>query len=159
MLKPFLLACATMAALGCRSPAPEPASSRKPEDDAREVEAVLHRWYDASEKHDSAGWTDATLPGYFILEDTTVYDKPTLDRLVIESFAMGTDRVKLYDFKTAVSGDVAWTTFRNDEVWTPNGGKPEAPRRFLESAVFRRVDGRWRLERYHATRINREPAQ
>ena len=131
---------------------------RSPADDAREVEALLRGWYDASEKHDSAAWTDVLLPSFFIFEDTTVYDKPTLTRLVVEGYAQGTDRARLYDFRTEVSGDVAWTSFRNDEVWTPNGGKPEAPRRFMESAVFRRVDGRWLMERYHATRINRSPA-
>jgi len=119
---------------------------------------VLRRWYDATEKHDSAGWTDLLLPSFFIFEDTTVYDKPTLTRLVVEGYSQGTDRAQLYDFRTEVSGDVAWSSFRNDEVWTPNGGKPEAPRRFMESAVFRRVDGRWLMERYHATRVNREPA-
>ena len=150
MLTRLLLAAAVTTAIGCQT-------SRPPEDDAREVEAVLRRWYDASEKHDSASWTDVLLPNFFIFEDTTVYDKPTLSRLVAEGFAAGTDRATLSDFKTAVSGDVAWSSFRNDEVWTPAGGKPEAPRRFLESAVFRRVDGRWFLERYQATRINRPP--
>jgi hypothetical protein len=98
------------------------------------------------------------LPEFFIFEDTTLYDKPTLTRLVAEGFAYGTDRASLSDFRTAVSGDAAWTSFRNEEVWTPNGGKAEPPRRYLESAVFRRVGGQWRLERYHATRINRSAA-
>jgi hypothetical protein len=99
------------------------------------------------------------LPTFFIFEDTTVFDKATLARLVRESFARGTDRARLYDFNTQVSGDVAWSSFRNDEVWTPNGGNPQPPRRFLESAIFRRVGGRWFLERYHATRINRAPGE
>jgi hypothetical protein len=153
----MILAVTMLASDGCRAPASE-SPVRSPEDDARAVEALLRRWYDASEKHDSAGWADVLLPGFFIFEDTTVYDKPTLTRLVVESYALGTDRVRLYDFRTEVSGDAAWTSFRNDEVWTPKGEEPQAPRRFLESAVFRRVDGQWLIERYHATRINRPPA-
>ena len=154
MLNRLLLLGAVMATAACRTPAPS-AASRPPEDDAREVEALLRRWYDASERHDSAAYAALMLPEFFIFEDTTMYDKPTLNRLVAEGFAYGTDRANLSDFKTAVSGDAAWTSFRNEEVWTPNGGKAEPPRRYLESAVFRRVDGRWLLERYHATRINR----
>ena len=140
---------------GCRETTPPAPPAAAPSDEASEVEATLRRWYDAAEKHDSASYAEMMLPTFFIFEDTTVFDKPTLARLVSEGFAQGTDRSRLYDFKTQVSGDVAWTSFRNDEVWTPNGGSPDAPRRFLESVIFRRVGGRWFLERYHATRINR----
>ena len=144
---------------GCRDTSPPAPSPVAPADAAAEVEATLRRWYDAAEKHDSASYADLMLPTFFIFEDTTVFDKPTLSKLVSESFALGTDRSRLYDFKTEVSGDVAWSSFRNDEVWTPNGGSAGEPRRFLESVIFRRVDGRWLLERYHATRINRVPGE
>ena len=154
MLNRLLLIAAVMATAACETPAPS-VPSRSPETDAREVEALLRRWYDASEKHDSAAYAALMLPEFFIFEDTTLYDKPTLTRLVAEGFAYGTDHASLSDLKTAVSGDAAWTSFRNEEVWTPNGRKAEAPRRYLESAVFRRVNGQWLLERYHATRINR----
>ena len=154
ILNRLLLIAAEMATAACETPAPS-VPARSPEADAREVEALLRRWYDASEKHDSTAYAALMLPEFFIFEDTTLYDKPTLTRLVAEGFASGTDRASLSDFKTAVSGDAAWTSFRNEEVWTPNGGKAEAPRRYLESAVFRRVNGQWLLERYHATRINR----
>jgi ketosteroid isomerase-like protein len=155
---PALLSLALVTA-GCRDTAPPTPSPAGPADEASDVEATLRRWYDAAEKHDSAGYADLMLPTFFIFEDTTVFDKPTLSRLVSESFTLGTDRSRLYDFKTQVSGDVAWSSFRNDEVWTPNGGTPELPRRFLESVIFRRVGGRWLLERYHATRINRLPGE
>lgn len=151
----FPLVAIVVWAVGCKTLPPPAAASHSADDDAREVEALLRRWYDASEKHDSAGWTDVLLPELFIFEDTTVYDKTTLTQGVVEGFALGIDRSRLYDFKTAVSGDAAWSSFRNDEVWTPTAGPAEAPRRFLESAVFRRVGGKWFIERYHATRINR----
>jgi hypothetical protein len=64
-----------------RDPCPS-VPSRSPEADAREVEALLRRWYDASEKHDSAAYAALMLPEFFIFEDRTLYDKPTLTRLV-----------------------------------------------------------------------------
>ena len=78
---------------------------------------------------------------------------------MVESFAQGTDRATLSDFRTVVVGDAAWTSFRNAEMFTPTGAAPLPERRYLETAVFRRVDGAWRLERYHATRINRPPGR
>ena len=45
------------------------------------------------------------------------------------------------------------------DVFTPTG-KPALPAfRFLETVVFRRVGAAWRMERYHATRINRPAAR
>ena len=147
-----------LAACEAREPAAAPVASA--EQDARAVEAVLQGWYDASARHDSAAYVAPMLPEFFIFEDTTRYDKAALTRLVVSSFAQGTDRATMTDFNTVVVGDVAFTSFRNSEVFTPVGAAPLPARRYLETVVFRRVDGQWRMERYHATRINREaPAQ
>ena len=144
-----------LAAAAC-APAPKPAAA--PQDtaaDARAVEQVLKDWYAASEGKDSVAYAAALHPDFFIFEDTTRIDGPTLVKLVAGSFAMGTDHAAMTDFNTKVSGDVAWTSFRNEEVFTPVGKGPTPPRRYLESVVFRRVGGKWLIERYHATRINR----
>jgi ketosteroid isomerase-like protein len=125
--------------------------------EVRAVESALRSWYDASVRHDSAAYAALLLPEFFILEDTTRYDRATLLRLVAGGFSAGIDRATLSDFNTTVVGDAAWTTFRNEEYFTPNGAAALPVRRFLETAVFRRVDGQWKLERYHATRINRPP--
>ena len=140
---------------GCAGGAPGASATVNSTDDARAVEGVVRSWYDASERRDSAAWAAPLLPEFFIFEDTTKYDKAHLTRLVVESFAVGTDHAVLSDFNTVVADDVAWTSFRNDEVFTPTGAVPLPSRRFLETAVFRRLDGVWRMERYHATRINR----
>jgi ketosteroid isomerase-like protein len=126
-----------------------------PVGEARAVEAAIRAWYDASERKDSAAYANRLLPAFFIFEDTTRYDRSALVRLVVSSFAAGTDRASLSDWNTQVAGDVAWTSFRNTEVFTPLNGTPGAPRRYLESAVLRKVQGEWKIERYHATRINR----
>ena len=147
--------CAIGAAAACTGAAPPARPAPNPTEDARAVEAVVRSWYDASERRDSAAWVSPLLPEFFIFEDTTVYDKANLTRLVVESFAAGIDRAELSDFNTVVAGDVAWTSFRNNEVFTPTGAPALPARRYLETAVFRRETGRWMMERYHATRINR----
>jgi ketosteroid isomerase-like protein len=124
-------------------------------DEAAAVESALRSWYDASERHDSAAYAALLLPEFFIYEDTTRYGRSALIQLVAESFPAGTDRATLRDFNTQVSGDVAWTSFRNEEIFTPAGAAPLPVRRYLETAVLRRVGGQWKLERYHATRVNR----
>lgn len=130
-----------------------------PVSDARAAESALRAWYDASTRHDSAAYAALLLPEFFIFEDTTRYDRTALLTLVASSFAYGTDRATMSEFNTKVAGDVAWTSFRNDEFFTPTGAAAQPVRRYLESAVLRRVDGQWKLERYHATRINRPAAE
>jgi uncharacterized protein (TIGR02246 family) len=123
--------------------------------DTRAVESALRAWYDASTRHDADAYAALMLPEFFIFEDTTRYDRTALLTLVTSSFAAGTDHATMSDFETRVLGDVAWSSFRNEEFFTPNGAAPLPVRRYLETAVLRRVDGQWKLERYHATRINR----
>ena len=125
---------------------------------ARAVEAALQAWYDASARHDSAAYGALMLPDFFIFEDTTRYDRATLLALVASGFEAGTDHATMSDFNTRVIGDVAWSSFHNAEVFTPNGAAPLPVRRYLETAVLRRLDGQWKLERYHATRIDRPSA-
>ena len=79
--------------------------------------------------------------------------------LVAGSFKAGTDKANIRDLSTVVVGDADWTSFRNDEAFTPTGGAVTPTRRYLETAIFRRVNGQWKLARYHATRINRPAAK
>jgi ketosteroid isomerase-like protein len=147
--------CAFVTVAGCAAGGAAVRADVSPVADVRAVESVLRSWYAASERHDSAAYAAAILPEFFILEDTTRYDRSTLLRLVAASFSAGTDHATLSDFSTSVAGDVAWSTFRNDEVFTPTGAAALPVRRFIETAVFRRAGGEWKLARYHATRINR----
>ena len=124
-------------------------------DDVRAIEAVLRGWYAASERHDSAAYAAPLLPEFFIFEDTTRIGRDALVTLVVDSFRAGTDRANIRDLSTVVVGDAAWTSFRNDEAFTPTGGAVTPTRRYLETAIFKRVNRQWKLARYHATRINR----
>lgn len=147
----WLVACTLLVGCGPGAPA---APDRTPIDPPATVEAVLTRWYDAIQRHDSAGIASPLLPEFFIFEDTTVISGSALVKELVEGAAAGSQTTALSGFRTVVTDSVAWTSFRNREVWTPTQGKPDTLD-FLESVVFRKRSGQWLMERYHATRVNR----
>jgi ketosteroid isomerase-like protein len=139
--------------MACRPVAAPPAAPNDPAEIAA-VEAVLARWYVAINTHDSTGTAAPLLPSFFIFEDTTRIGRDDLIRSIVGGFAAGSQTAALSEFETQVRGNVAWTSFRNNEVWTPTTGKPDSLR-FLETVVFEKQNGQWMMDRYHATRINR----
>ena len=151
-----LFACVLGVALaaGCQAPAPS-GVSRAPLDPPDSVEVVLTRWYDAIAIHDSIGIAAPLLPGFFLFEDTTVVTREKLIAGLLAGAGAGAQSTNLSDFRTVVTDSVAWTSLRNHEVWTPVKGAP-MPFDFLETVVFRKRDARWSMERYHATRVERE---
>jgi len=140
-------------AAGC-APAP-PSAGRAPLDPPDSVEVVLTRWYDAIAAHDSVGIAAPLLPEFFLFEDTTVVTREALVRGLLAGAGQGHQTTDLRDFRTVVTDSVAWTSLRNHEEWIPTKGAPMAFD-FLETVVFRKRDGRWGMERYHATRIERD---
>jgi ketosteroid isomerase-like protein len=142
---PFLVAVACRAA----PPVPPPVDQAA---EAKEVHQALERWYTAIHNFDSAGIAGALTPTFLILEDTVPYDGPTLVREILRGRGAGSQVAALTDLKTRIHGDVAWTTLRNDEVWTPVKGTPDSLH-FLETVVLQKVDGRWLIDRYHAARL------
>ncbi len=145
------LAGALFLLVGCQRegvpPAPDTAA------DTKAVQTVLERWYDAIHSYDSTGIAEPLTPTFLLLEDTIPMDKPTLVAGILGGKATGSQEAHLRELKTRVRGDVAWTTMYNHEVWTPRSGAPE-PRDFLETVVFERIGGRWRIDRYHAARLH-----
>lgn len=123
-----------------------------PDNDSRAAEACLHAWHAALEAHDWAAVVAGLTTGFLMIEHDRIFDKQALLALLMTSASRGRQRAVLHGFRTAVQGDTAWTTLQNDEVWTANDGT-QTPYSFLETAILRREDGVWRIERYHATRL------
>ncbi len=140
-------------AMACRSAAVPPTPPNDPTEIAA-VESVLTRWYTAINAHDSAGVAAPLLPSFFIFEDTTKIDRDQLVKGIVRGFEVGTQTAAMSRFETQVRGNLAWTSFRNDEVWTPKTGSPDSLH-FLETVVFEKREGQWMMERYHATKLNR----
>jgi ketosteroid isomerase-like protein len=123
-----------------------------PDTDARAAEACLQAWHAALEAHDWVAVVAGLSAGFLMIEHDRILDKAALLALLMGSAAHGRQRASLHGFRTVTSGDVAWTTVYNDEIWMANDGA-QTPYHFLETAVFRRDGGVWRIERYHATRL------
>lgn len=140
----LLVACSTPAA-------PPPASV--PQDDARAIHQTLLDWYQAIHTFDSAGIAAPLTPTFLILEDTLPLSKEALVAGILSGRGLGSQTAELRDLNTRVRGDVAWTTLRNHEVFTPATGKPDTLD-FLETIVFERIEGRWMIDRYHAARLD-----
>jgi hypothetical protein len=143
-----------LAALAGCAPAPPATVARPALDPPDSVEVVLTRWYDAIARHDSTGIAAPLLQEFFLFEDTTVVSRERLVAGLMSGAGAGTQSTHLSDFRTVVTDSVAWTSLRNHEVWTPAKGAP-TPFDFLETVVFRKRGGRWGMERYHATRVER----
>ena len=150
------VAAAAVAIAACRQPPPAPTSpppAPSTADEARAVEQVLRDWYNAMEHGDSAGTARPLTASFFIYEDTTKLRRDALVAGVVGGFGAGTQTAELSDIETTVRGDVAWSSFRNHEVFTPKNGPPQQLY-FVETVVFVK-DSVWKIDRYHATRINR----
>ena len=146
-----LITIAALWTAGC-APAAPPALTRAPLDPPDSVEAVLRRWYVAIGAQDSAGIAAPLAPEFIIFEHTNLKTRAELIRDIMSGVGQGTQSADMQDFRTVVTDSVAWTSMRNHEVWTPVNGAP-MPFDFLETVVFVKRDGRWLMERYHATRV------
>lgn len=146
---------------GCAPRLDEP----PPQDPAAEraaVEAAVTYWFDSAvARLDTAAIARGVTPTFAILEDSVWYDREgfvafvaSLPSLLGGPFAI---RYSLGDWRTAVRGDVAWTSFRNRAVVTPSTGEP-FPLDWRETAVLVNVDGRWLIDRYQSAPVASPPA-
>ena len=126
-------------------------------DAARAFEAALQRWYTLVERHELDAAAEALTEDYLLVEGTELLDKATLMGRLRLGAERGVQTAALGEFHTVVVGDVAWTTLRNHEVWTPNDSTRQTVRlEFLETVVGRLQAGQWRIHRYHATLVRQD---
>lgn len=123
-----------------------------PESDILAAEAALTDWHLALERHDWDAVAAGLTAEFVMIEQDRILDRTAVLALLTGSGALGRQQASLQEFRTRALGDVAWTTVRNDAVWIASDGM-RTPYGFLETAVFRRDGGVWRIDRYHATRL------
>lgn len=111
---------------------------------------ALAAFFHAIETSDSAALRDAVTDDFEIVEGTTVLDTNGFIRMLEGVTERGISfSYDLSGFNTEVAGASAWARYRNRGVATsPNG---ERIYEFVESAVLRRVGGRWLLDRLHSS--------
>lgn len=140
---------------GSRSTEDSPASGAVTLDPADSVHVVLTRWYDAFAIFDSVGVASPLAEDFLLVEDTTLVTRDELLASLMSARGKGHQIAALRDFHTQMGADVAWTTFRNHEEWIPSDGGKRQTVDFIETVVFRKQAGVWRIARYHATKLDR----
>jgi len=149
-----LIAGVIVVLTSCAAPAPPAAD---PAVERAAVEQAITQWYDTGiAVVDTAVNQRALTPTFAILADSVWYDKAgwvkyvsSLPSLVGGPFTL---RYALTDWRTTVLGDVAWTTFRNRAVLTPQKGAP-VPFDWWETVVLTKVDGAWLIDRDHSASV------
>lgn len=116
------------------------------------VRNVLGEWYVAMKDHDMEKLAAALSDTFLLIEHDELFD----GKYLIEMLSGEEDSTmvaNLHDFHITVSGDTAWSTHRNSEVFTSPTKEPLALE-FLETVVLIKKDGNWLMDRYHATRLS-----
>jgi SnoaL-like domain len=126
--------------------------SRESEDEAAGVRSGLDRFFAAISRFDYDGLRAAGTADYVLVEDGLVWN---MDSLVATVQGLQKDGLRityaLEDLHPRIAGSVAWTTYRNRGILS--GPKGADTLRWVESAVFRKEDGVWKLALLHSTRV------
>lgn len=120
--------------------------------DEHDIRSTLTDWYTAMAAHDLQAIGDALTDSFMLVEHDQIFDRTGLLEM-LTSGPSGVLNAELSDFLVTVVGDIAWSTHRNHEVYTPVEGE-QLHLEFLETVVLVRRDGRWLFDRYHATRLS-----
>jgi ketosteroid isomerase-like protein len=140
-----------IALASCR-PAPPPAPTA--DEDAAAIRQMLIDWYAAysSPTIDEAHYREFMVEEYALLENGTIMGVED-DLKMMRTRAPGYARKDAFDFRSVrLHGDLAYATyFLESEI---GADTKIQHRKWLESAIVRRVGGRWRVALLHSTRTS-----
>ena len=130
-------------------PAPAPADAAK---DANAVKQMLVDWYRVYSTTDETRYKAFVAEEYVLLENGTIMGLDD-DLKSMRERPSGYRRKDSFDFRSVrLHGDLAYATYFLESEIADDA--KIAQRKWLESALLRRVDGRWRCALLHSTRIS-----
>jgi ketosteroid isomerase-like protein len=137
------------AMLASCNPAPAPADAVT---DTEAVKQMLVDWYRVYSTTDEARYKAFVADEYALLENGTIMGLED-DLKSMRERPPGYRRTDAFDFRSVrLHGDLAYATyFLESEIADDT---KIARRKWLESALLRRVEGRWRCALLHSTRIS-----
>lgn len=145
----FLMAAGAAAVV----PAAAPVMAANSADEAAIKQRIVD-WYAAfaNPRVDRAYYLSFTTDDYLLLENGELLDKAG-DLALLDSTPADQVRTDAFDFRKArADGDTAYVVyFLSSEIKDLKNG--QRSRRYLESAVFRRENGKWRVAVLHSTRV------
>lgn len=121
-------------------------------DETHDVKAAIERNYAAYSGFDEARYRSTTTDDYLLLEHGELIDREG-DVASMAKPGTGFRRSDRFEFDTVkVMGDVAYAVYTlKSEIYDDVRGSRD--REWLESAVLRREDGRWKIALLHSTRV------
>jgi ketosteroid isomerase-like protein len=120
-----------------------------PQVEIRKVETILQSYFDGISNFDYQKMRDACSSDYVLFEDGTIWTVE--DHISYLKSLEGKARIS-YNFKDVnknVEGSVAWITHRNIAEAAFEGN--EMHFEWIESAVFKKIDGNWKMVLLHST--------
>lgn len=130
---------------------PTPAPANNAEDTAA-VKQMLVDWYAAYSTTDEARYKEFMVEEYALLENGTIMGLED-DLKAMRERPPGYRRKDAFDFRSVrLHGDLAYATYFLESEMVDDAQIRQ--RKWLESAVLRRVDGRWRCALLHSTRVS-----
>ena len=117
------------------------------------MKKTITEWYAAyAAGKDEARYRTFLADDYVLLEHGELVDLEGDVAMLTKNRGPGFQRKDQFDFKSVtVRGDIAYTVyFLESHI---DDDKMKRHRKWLESAVLRRIDGRWRAALLHSTKI------
>jgi len=154
-MKALAVVGATWGLVACSTASPprvaDPAAERVA------VERAITVWFDSGMALlDTAAVRRGVADDFAILEDSLWFDDDGFVGFVAALPAMFggpfTMEYDLSDWRTTVEGDIAWTSFRNRALVTPQKGSP-VRLDWRETVVLRKRVGRWLIARYQSAPV------
>ena len=120
--------------------------------DEEAVRTLIRDWFAAFSKSDEAHFRSMMTDDYVLCENGELMDLAGVLTMFKTERPPGYQRTDQFDFKSVtVRGETAWAVyFLESDI---NTDKMQRHRKWLESIVLRKVDGRWRLTLHHSTKI------
>lgn len=144
------LAIGALALLTGCAHVPRPRCAESP-GDAAAIERTVHAMYDALRADDSEAFRRVTTAAFYSFDGGERFDGTALVDAIRKAHAAGTQITwSVGPMHTKFQCDVAWSAWENvGSVGKPGEAKPV---RWLESAVFVRAAGRWKIDFFHSHR-------
>lgn len=147
-LSPAILSC--LVALSGWAEAPRPAATATT--DTSQVIEAMRTMYGALTQDDLAQFQSVVTPDFYAYDGGKRFTAEALMALIRELHAAGNLFVwQVTEPEVRLHGELSWITYVNrGSLRNAAGTKPLT---WLESAVLRKVDGRWHIAFFHSTRV------
>ena len=128
------------------------AAAAEPLANDKEVTEAVRAMFAAFAADDLAKFHEVTTPDFYAFDGGERFKGDELVELIKKAHAGGKTFVwTITEPSVHVEGDVAWITYVNDGSMQDSAGTKKMA--WLESAVLRKKDGKWRVHFLHSTRV------